>query len=149
MTPPATSSWLGAVNGWCRASRRPSSSLNSNMGKSVTHRRLWAVLSTSWQPCGDRRDGEGRATEGEEGENQRGGEALGRRQGGVWVMAHPEGVSRVLADAVEGAIHQAGRSCPKEQQIALRPAASHQPGSAGWECATQVTKGRSSGFGGV
>mmetsp|Transcript_22825 Transcript_22825/g.70934 ORF Transcript_22825/g.70934 Transcript_22825/m.70934 type:complete len:279 (-) Transcript_22825:561-1397(-) len=31
------SSLRGAVKGWCSASRRPSSSLNSNIGKSVTH----------------------------------------------------------------------------------------------------------------
>mmetsp|Transcript_24248 Transcript_24248/g.67419 ORF Transcript_24248/g.67419 Transcript_24248/m.67419 type:complete len:201 (+) Transcript_24248:327-929(+) len=47
VTPPATSSGCGAVKGWCSASRRPSSSFHSNIGKSVTHRRLWALLSTS------------------------------------------------------------------------------------------------------
>mmetsp|Transcript_10866 Transcript_10866/g.27479 ORF Transcript_10866/g.27479 Transcript_10866/m.27479 type:complete len:206 (+) Transcript_10866:222-839(+) len=47
VTPPATSSELGAVKGWCNASSRPSSSFHSNMGNSVTHSRLCAASSTS------------------------------------------------------------------------------------------------------
>mmetsp|Transcript_3363 Transcript_3363/g.14133 ORF Transcript_3363/g.14133 Transcript_3363/m.14133 type:complete len:216 (+) Transcript_3363:1216-1863(+) len=38
MSPPfSTSSWFGAVNGWCKASSLFSSSLRSNMGNSVIH----------------------------------------------------------------------------------------------------------------